>query len=63
MMIQLEYHRKMKRELEAKGDTTSQSYIVHAGLLKRLEAEIGTYDGKGLDYDGFIEMPKFIYVQ
>ena len=63
MISQLKYHRTQKRELEARGDTNSEIYMIHAVHIKRLEAEIGTYDGEGLDYDdgGCIEVPKFIY--
>ena len=51
MIIQLEYHRKFKSMLEANGDTTSGTYMNQVEHVKRLEAEIGDYDGKGLDYD------------
>ena len=62
MLIQLEFHRAEIRNLEANGDTTSQSYIIHTRHFKRLEVEIGTYDGKGLDYDdGCIELPEHIF--
>ena len=63
MMIQLDYLRKKKRELEGKGDTTSETYMIHLSHLKRLEAEIGDYEGKGLDYDydECIELPKYIF--
>jgi len=61
MLIQLEHHRKEKRRLEDKGDTTSGMYLNHLELINRLEAEIGTYEGKGLDYDGCIEIPKYIF--
>ena len=63
MMIQLEYHRKMIRTLERKGDTTSAIYMCQAEQVKELEEEIGDYDGEGLDYDdgGCIELPKYIY--
>ena len=62
MMIQLDYHRRRKRELEANGDTTSQHYLDHLKDIKQLEEEIGTYDGAGLDYDGCIELqPEYIY--
>ena len=60
MMIQLEYHRKQKRELEAKGDTTSREYRSQVEQIKDLEEEIGDYDGKGLDYDGCMDVPKEI---
>ena len=39
----------------------SQDYMIHLANVKRLEAEIGDYDGDGLDYDGYMEMPKFIF--
>ena len=61
MLSQLYYHRAQKRELEARGDTTSKSYINELEHIKRLEAEIGTYEGKGLDYDGCIELPEHIF--
>jgi len=61
MLIQLDYHRRQKRELEAGGKTTSEQYIRQVELIKRLEAEIGDYDGKGLDYDGYLELPKYIF--
>ena len=49
MLIQLDYHRRQERELEAAGDTTSQTYMEQVKHIKRLEAEIGDYDGKGLE--------------
>jgi len=59
MMMQLKYHRKLKRKLEAAGDSTSRSYM---DQVERLETEIGTYDGKGLDYDECIELiPGYIF--
>ena len=61
MLIQLEWHRNRKRELEAKGDTTSKYYMNALKNIEVLEEEIGDYDGEGLDYDGYIELPKFIY--
>ena len=62
MMIQLEFHRTYVHKLEAIGDTTSESYMTHVRHLKRLEAEIGDYEGKGLDYDGYIELlPGYIF--
>ena len=51
MLIQLDYHRRQKREMEARGDTTSKDYMNELNQIKYLEAEIGDYDGKGLDYD------------
>jgi len=60
MLIQLDFYRKQKRELEARGETTKLSHIHQ--VIKRLEAEIGTYDGKGLDYDdGCTELPEHIF--
>ena len=61
MLIQLEYHRRQKRYLEARGDTTSESYLDELNQIKELEEEIGDYEGEGLDYDGCIELPKYIY--
>ena len=61
MLIQLEYHRKRKSQMEAIGDTASRDYMDHVKQIKRLEEEIGDYDGEGLDYDGYIELPKYIY--
>ena len=61
MLSQLDYHRTQKRQLEASGGTTSQRYLHHLEAIKELEAEIGTYEGEGVDYDGCIEMPKYIY--
>jgi len=60
MLIQLEYHRRQKRQHEERGDTTSKDYMLFVNNIKELEAEIGTYNGKGLDYDGCIELPKEI---
>jgi len=58
MLMQLEWHRKQKRELKVGGCTSSEYSNL---LLKQLEAEIGDYDGEGLDYDGgCIEIPKEI---
>ena len=47
----------------AKGDTSSEAYIIHADLVEELEKEIGDYDGNGLDYDGkqYMELPKEIF--
>ena len=61
MLIQLECHRELKRDLEEKGDTTSKTYINQLRCIKELEADIGTYDGEGLDYDDNVEMPKDIF--
>ena len=62
MMIQLDYLRKVKRDLDAKGETTSSTYKQVILNIKRLEEDIGDYDGEGLlDYDGCIELPKYIY--
>jgi len=61
MLIQLEYHRTRKLELEARGDTTSEYYMIQVNQIKRIEAQIGDYDGKGLDYDGCMELPKYIF--
>jgi len=61
MMIQLDYHRTKKRDLEEKGETSSKYYSNHLEQIKRLEEEIGDYDGEGLDYDECIEMPKYIF--
>ena len=60
MLIQLDYLRKKKRELEEEGDTTSEKYWLKLEQIKILEAEIGDYDGRGLDYDGCIELPDHI---
>jgi len=57
MIIQLEYHRKQKYELEAKGDTASRGYMNQLRDIKDLEEQIGDYEGEGLDYDGCIEIP------
>ena len=61
MIIQLEFHRAQKRELEADGDKSSKDYIRQVRFIQKLEEEIDTYNGKGLDYDGCIELPKYIY--
>ena len=60
LVIQLEYHRRLKRKLEAKGDTTSRLYMNQLRDIKDLEEQIGDYEGEGLDYDGCIEIPKEI---
>ena len=57
MLMQLEWHRRQKREKEAGGCTSSEYSNL---LLKQLEAEIGDYEGEGIDYDGCIELPKHI---
>jgi len=64
MLIQLEYHRRQKRDLEGKGDTTSKDYMNELKQIKYLEAEMGDYDGEGLnyDYDECIELPKYILI-
>ena len=63
MLMQLEFYRKYKRKLEEKGDTTSQHYISQVECIKKLEAEIGDYEGEGLDYDddACIELPNYIF--
>ena len=60
MLMQLEYHRKEKRRMEDKGDTTSGMYLNQVEYIKQLEAQIGDYDGEGLDYDGYLELPEYI---
>jgi len=61
MLIQLDYYRAQKLELEADGDTDSETYMIQVDNIKKLEAEIGDYEGEGIDYDGCIELPKYIY--
>ena len=61
MLSQLEYQRQLKLKLEGIGDTTSEIYSTLDRTVKRLEAEIGTYDGKGIDYDRCMDIPKYIY--
>ena len=61
MLSQLEFHRSLTRTLEEEGETTSQRYMDQVEQIKELEKEIGTYDGAGLDYDGCIELPEYIY--
>ena len=63
MLSQLRSHRKHKRDLEAKGDTTSRLYMNNLETIKRLEKEFGDYEGEGLDYDGkqCIELPLYIH--
>jgi len=51
MLSQLDYHRAQKVDMEADGDRASDMYLNHVEQIKRLEAEIGDYEGKGLDYD------------
>jgi len=60
IFIQLDYHRKQKREFEARGDKTSRRYMFQVEQIKELEKEIGDYEGEGLDYDGYMELPKEI---
>ena len=60
MLSSLEFHRTRKLEFEARGDTTSKTYILQVHHVNKLEAEIGDYEGEGLDYDGCIEIPKEI---
>ena len=66
MFLQLEYHRTKKRQIEARGETTSDYYMKLSEHVNRLEAEISDYDGNGeglLDYDTvqYMELPKYIY--
>ena len=63
ILSQLNWHRTRKRQMEARGDTTSEYYMIQVNQIKRIEAQIGDYDGKGLDYDGkqCMELPKYIY--
>jgi len=61
MIVQLEFHRNYRLKLEADGDTSSKTYRTAVRAIKELEAEIGDYDGEGLDYDDYMEMPKYIY--
>lgn len=59
MLIQLDFYRKQKRELEARGETTKLSHIQQ--VINRLEAEVSDYDGR-LDYDdGCTELPEHIF--
>ena len=60
IMIQLDFLRKKKRMFEARGDKSSEDYLDHVEHIKQLEAEIGDYDGEGLDYDGCMDVPKEI---
>ena len=61
VFILLEWNRKKKLTLEEKGETSSEAYMNHLGQIKQLEAQIGDYDGEGLDYNDNMEMPKYIY--
>ena len=61
MLIQLDFYRKQKRELEADGDISSETYLFKLEQIKDLEAEIGDYDGEGINYDACIELPKYIF--
>ena len=63
MLLQLEFHRKEKHLLEARGDTSSRNYIRQVKYMKDLEEQIGDYDGTGLDYDGkqCTEIPEEIF--
>jgi len=61
MLIQLEFHRNLLRKIEAEGDTTSKEYILQVEQVNELEAEIGDYEGEGIDYDGCVELPKEIF--
>ena len=60
LLSQLEFHRTVKRELGARGDTSSEYYMKQVRHINRLEAEIGDYEGEGIDYDGCIELPNGI---
>ena len=60
MLSQLEWHRKKKREMEDRGETTSGAYMNQIENIKDLEEEIGDYEGEGLDYDMCIELPEEI---
>jgi len=60
LLMQLKYHRKMKRDLEVKGDTSSDAYMSQVKQIKEIEVEIGDYEGEGLDYDGCMDVPKEI---
>ena len=63
MIMQLDALRKLKkREFEDKGETTSEHYMYVVNRIKDLEAEIGDYDGEGLDYDdGCMDVPNEIF--
>jgi len=60
MIMQLDFHRKQKLKHEARGDTTSAEYKIHVEQIKDLEAEIGDYEGEGIDYDRCMDVPKEI---
>ena len=51
MLIQLEYHRANKLEFETRGETSSEAYLTCVRHIKRLEAEIGDYNGEVVYYD------------
>ena len=51
MLIKLDFHHELKRKFEADGETTSERYMSLVRDIKELEAEIGDYDGEGLDYE------------
>ena len=62
MIVQFDFLRKKKRMFEAQGDTSSEDYMVFVNNIKTLEADIGDYEGEGIDYDdGCIEIPKYIF--
>jgi len=61
MLLQLDFHLRQKRELEADGDTSSGYYMNHVESIKRLEEEIGDYEGEGIDYNVCMELPKNIF--
>jgi len=61
MIMQLDFLRKKKRQLEARGDTNSRGYMVLVNNMKELEKEVGDYEGEGIDYDGCMELPKYIF--
>jgi len=61
MLMQLEFHRRELRELEARGDTSSREYMTLVKHTKQLEAQIGDYEGEGIDYDDNMELPKYIF--
>jgi len=62
MIMQLDTLRKLKRDLEDRGVTTSEHYVAMVNNIKALEKEIGDYDGKGLDYDAcLLEIPDYIF--
>ena len=59
MLVQLNNKRMYKQILEEEGRTSSESYRTAVKDIKI--ADIGNYDGEGLDYDGYMELPKYIY--